>query len=127
GVSQIPLPLKSIVRSKSIYVMISIPVFGMGLALIYFAYLEINLLSLFIYFILGLAMIVIGTQLFLLGIGREKTRFNEKLDVKKWEEPAIERSNIHSNETEKILEICPNCGAEIKTAGKFCGSCGKSF
>ncbi|MFQ5974742.1 MAG: hypothetical protein ACE5J5_00295 [Candidatus Hydrothermarchaeales archaeon] len=105
----------------------SIPILAMGIGLIYFGYLEPSPLFLFIYLSLGLAMIVIGTQLFISGIKNGEMIYEKKSDLHKLEESTIEDTHVNGGAPEREPEKCPNCGAEITTAGKFCGSCGKVF
>jgi hypothetical protein len=98
----------------------SIPVLGVGVGLLYFAYPEQDPVYLFLYTALGLVVTLFGFVLLLQGIprgGKKKYVTTGEIAAKIEEEGPPE---VPENQ-------CPHCGAEIVSAGKFCGQCGKSL
>ena len=99
----------------------SVPVLGVGVGLLYFATVEVDIVYLFLYAALGLVVTLFGCMLVLEafsgGSGKKKYVTGSEIAKKMEEEGPPE---VPANQ-------CPHCGAEIVSAGKFCGSCGKSI
>jgi hypothetical protein len=97
----------------------SIPVLAVGVGLLYFATVEPDLVYLLLYVGLGLVVTLFGCMLVLEafsgGGGKKKYVTSGEIAAKIEEEGPPEPP---SNK-------CPHCGADIVSAGKFCGSCGK--
>jgi|GEM_PF-6461736 hypothetical protein len=83
----------------------------LGAALAYVGYSEESLLGLFFYFLFGLGLVFVGFQIFLMET-KEKTK-------------KVENNPPQEQQEKPDVDKCPHCGADITTAGKFCGSCGR--
>ncbi len=106
---------------RAISAILSIPAIGIGAGILYFGYFEEDYVYLFGYFVLGLVLIVMGGWLFLSSISTEKR------GVKKSSIKHVTVGKKGANAQMKSSAVCPGCGAEIISAGKFCGSCGASL
>jgi hypothetical protein len=101
---------ENFMRVLSIF--LGLPSIGIGVSLLYFGYYEKEYINLFFYFVVGLSLVFIGTQLIVSGIPTRRRRIKVK--------------TISSHVTEQTtVPKCPKCGASITSAGKFCGNCGE--
>lgn len=111
--------------TRAVSAVASIPVLAVGVGLLYFATIEEDLVYLFLYVALGLTVTLFGFVLLLQGGLPPVPRRGKKYAA------ASEIAATMKEEAEAAPEVpaneCPNCGAEIVSAGKFCGSCGKSL
>ncbi len=106
----------------------SIPAVIVGLGLLYVGLPEQNPLTLFFFVLLGLLLIVAGFAL-VLGyrtlpapptvLRRAPSEFESGEEAEPSQKGAGPKAAVHQ------LRHCPNCGAPILSAGKFCGTCGK--
>jgi hypothetical protein len=98
----------------------SLPILGVGIGLLYIAYDEPAPATLFLYVALGLIVTLFGFVLLLQGIPSMPSRGKKYVT-------AGEIATEMEEETEPEVPEgkCPHCGADIISAGKFCGSCGK--
>ena len=108
--------------NKLVSLIASIPVLAVGIGLLYFATIELDIVYLFLYIVLGLVVTLFGFMLVLQGgvpSGGGKKKFVTGSEIaKKMEEEGP--PEVPANQ-------CPHCRAEIVSAGKFCGSCGKGL
>lgn len=107
--------------TRVVSAIVALPVLAVGIGLLYFATLEADLVYLFLYVALGLVVTLFGFMLILqgglAGSGKKKYVTSGEI-VKKMEEEGP--PEVPANQ-------CPHCGAEIISAGKFCGACGKGL
>lgn len=107
--------------TRVVSAIVALPVLAVGIGLLYFATLEADLVYLFLYVALGLVVTLFGFMLILQGIpgsgGKKKYVTSGEIAKKMEEEGPPE---VPANQ-------CPHCGAEIISAGKFCGACGKGL
>ncbi|MEE8167632.1 MAG: zinc ribbon domain-containing protein [Candidatus Hydrothermarchaeales archaeon] len=101
--------------------LLSIPAVVIGIGLLYVGYFEIDVVYLFFYFFLGLTILLLGL-LILFGYGTAPAKSLKTDDAKGKEN---EKEKNVEGEIAKVQEHCPNCGAAILSAGKFCGTCGE--
>jgi hypothetical protein len=99
----------------------SLPVLAVGIGLLYFATIEADLFYLFLYIILGLIVTLFGFMLILQGgvTGGKKKKYVTGGEIAKEME--------EEGPPETPEGKCPHCGADIISAGKFCGACGKGI
>lgn len=99
----------------------ALPVLTVGIGLLYFATVEEEMVYLFLYVALGLIVTLFGFMLILQGGlpggGKKKyvTGGEIAAEIEKEGPPEVPANQ------------CPHCGAEIISAGKFCGACGKGI
>ena len=107
--------------NKLLSLIASIPVLGIGIGLLYVATVERDIVFLFFYAVLGLVVTLFGFMLILQGgvpsRGKKKYVTSGEIALKIEEE----------GPPETPANQCPHCGAEIISAGKFCGACGKGI
>ncbi len=107
----------------------SIPAVIVGLGLLYVGLPEQNPLTLFFFVLLGLLLVVAGFAL-VLGyrklpapptvLRRAPSEFESGVETEELpQKGAGPKAEVHQ------LRHCPNCGAPILSAGKFCGTCGR--
>ncbi len=108
---------------RIISVVLSIPAMGIGTVLLYFGYFEEDYVYLFFYFVMGLAIIVMGGWLFLSSISTRR-RGGKRTSIK---HVTISKEGARENVEMMNQETCPGCGSKIISAGKFCGNCGASL
>ncbi len=95
-----------------------LPVLGVGIALLYFGYSETDYLYLFLYFALGLTVTLFGFVLIISGLPAGGKKFVTGSE--------ITASMQKEQDAPKAPDgMCPECGSEIVSAGKFCGNCGQ--
>ena len=97
---------------RAVSMMAGLPVLGVGISLLYFAYSETDYLYLFLFVALGLTVTLFGFVLMISGMPAS----GKKIAVSKPETP--EEIKVAENK-------CPHCNSDIISAGKFCGNCGK--
>jgi YgiT-type zinc finger domain-containing protein len=108
--------------TRILSIILSFPVLAVGIGLLYFASVEPDIVYLFLYATLGLVVTLFGFMLLLQsppGGGKKKYVTSGEIAIK-IEEEAKEAPEVPANQ-------CPHCGAEIISAGKFCGACGKGI
>ena len=94
---------------RVISVVLSIPAVGIGAGLLYF--------------VLGLAVIVMGGWLFLSSISTRR-RGGRGTSIK---HVTVSKEGARDNVGMVDQGMCPSCGSKIISAGKFCGNCGASL
>jgi hypothetical protein len=106
--------------TRILSIILSFPVLGVGIGLLYFAAVEPDIVYLFLFAALGLVVTLFGFMLLLQsapGGGKKKYVTSGEIAIKIEGEEPVE---VPANQ-------CPHCGAEIISAGKFCGACGKGI
>lgn len=107
--------------TRIVSIIASVPVLGVGIGLLYFATVEVDLVYLFLFAALGLTVTLFGFMLVLGGLsggsGKKKYVTSGEIATRMEEEGPPETPEGK----------CPHCGADIISAGKFCGACGKSI
>lgn len=105
----------------------SLPAMLIGAAMLYFGYSEQNLVYLFLYFFFGLGLLLLGAQLLISGFPSSSARIirSSKVAEDLIGEAMAREGGVSANYKRDSAERCPNCGADITSAGKFCGSCGR--
>lgn len=104
----------------------SLPVLGVGISLLYIAYPEEDPVYLFLYAALGLIVTLFGFILLLQGMPTGRKKVVIKSETAK-SGPDLSEKEAEAPATEVPENKCPHCGAEIISAGKFCGACGKGI
>jgi len=106
--------------TKAASVIASIPILGVGMGLLYIAFDEQALVFLFLYVALGLVVTLFGFVLLLQGVpsGGGK-KYVKGSDIAKQMEKDGPPPTPEG--------VCPHCNADVVSAGKFCGACGKSL
>lgn len=109
---------------RIVSVIASVPVLGVGVGLLYFASIEPDLVYLFMLAALGLIVTLFGFVLFLHGFSSGPKKGKKYVTT---DEIATQVAEEQEAQPETPPNKCPHCGTEIVSAGKFCGSCGKSL
>ncbi len=100
--------------------LVSIPAILVGGGLLYVGYLEIMDVYILSYIFLGSTALLLGVLL-LLGFGSPPAKAKRR-------EPLVMGGEEKEEKVEtKNPDYCPNCGTPLVSAGKFCGTCGKSL
>lgn len=111
--------------TRAVSIVGSLPVLAVGIGLLYFATVEKDLVYLFLYVALGLIVTLFGFLLLLQGGLPSVPKRGKKYVA------ASEIAAAAQEEAEAAPEAppnkCPHCGADVVSAGKFCGSCGKGL
>jgi hypothetical protein len=102
----------------------SLPVLGVGIGLLYVAYSEPDPVYLFLYAALGLIVTLFGFILLLQGMPTGGKKVVIRSETAK-SGPDLPEKEAEAPATEVPENKCPHCGADIISAGKFCGNCGK--